>query len=775
MPPLTVNPQSVPKELQQVPSWLIWVPTPNNDPNNPKILKRPVRGKDWQQQLLPFEDTRDRALSSPYRFGLGFAYTSDHPYICIDLDSQSEDNLALLALLDSFTEISPSGKGYHVIIKTDNKPGLVEVFSNGRRNGTHKRDLFIGVGFVTVTNNIPPLPDHPKPVRLIPASDLVTLLDPYFTKLATSQSKSKQPKQEQDDHTPRTRQAKAKKTASAAYVKTLLDKVPVKALTSDIFQRLTEGKDAELDLTREDEAREPWLIIGQALHNEYLGGLTGYRLWLNWSEKGNKFDVDALDSCWESFTTDGAAPITLGSLVALADAQCPDYADVDPKGKILGTFNNFNVFLRTNSIVLATNELTRQFVFEVPSKVQSQWGINSQGLGISELAAVINGELGKLNTAPGSKGFSHRSALSYIKTAANSTFVNPIKDYFQLCGEKWDGMSRLEHLMETITIPLPYRVFIPSYQRFIRKWLIQVMAAACHTKDNPARLSRVLILSGDQGIGKTMWVQSLFPKALRSYCIDKEIKLGKFKTESTKLAMELSTTLICNINEIDRVLKDSMASDFKAFLDQTVDNIVLPYGESPTEMLRRTVFIGSTNATSFLTDPSGNRRFELIHAAALNFNHSLDIEQLWGEVHTLYVKGEKWWLDVNDPLDAQAIADRDNINSKAFAFPHESFAGELDEIFDATRPISEWRNMTLKDVKVLVGFGNNTTNDKASRHIKTTLGAWLAQWGRNPLPTREYADNPKSRVFYLMPPLRETSAISNAFMIKEEAEHNAIQ
>ncbi|GAA0682739.1 hypothetical protein ACFQDG_00225 [Natronoarchaeum mannanilyticum] len=77
--------------------------------------------------------------------GVGFVFTEDDPYVGVDLDdcrdpeSEDVDNTArdIIKRLDSFTEISPSGTGYHVLTKGDlpdgrNRKGSVELYDNAR-------------------------------------------------------------------------------------------------------------------------------------------------------------------------------------------------------------------------------------------------------------------------------------------------------------------------------------------------------------------------------------------------------------------------------------------------------------------------------------------------------------------------------------------------------------------------------------------------------------------------------------------------------------------
>ena len=86
----------------------------------------------------------------------------------------------------------------------------------------------------------------------------------------------------------------------------------------------------------------------------------------------------------------------------------------------------------------------------------------------------------------------------------------------------------------------------------------------------------------------------------------------------------------------------------KAFLSRTDDgSIRLAWRKNPETMLRRCVFVGSTNDRNFLpNDPTGNRRFVVVNvggtergAAGVRTYLETYREQLWAEAIHLYMIG----------------------------------------------------------------------------------------------------------------------------------------
>lgn len=57
------------------------------------------------------------------------------------------------------------------------------------------------------------------------------------------------------------------------------------------------------------------------------------------------------------------------------------------------------------------------------------------------------------------------------------------------------------------------------------------------------------------------------------------------------------------------------------------------------------VFVGTTNAETFLTDETGARRFWPVAVGAIRVDRlAADRDQLWAEACATFAAGERWWL-----------------------------------------------------------------------------------------------------------------------------------
>lgn len=135
--------ESVPDELKRLPQWCCA--GADKIPRDPKNLRyaevdNPATWGTFEQCI---------ATGAPY---LGLVLSENDPYVCLDLDNKlpdpahpkrtpaTEEELAifqrLIAMMDSYTEISMSGRGYHIFVKArleqSRQRGHVELYGSRR-------------------------------------------------------------------------------------------------------------------------------------------------------------------------------------------------------------------------------------------------------------------------------------------------------------------------------------------------------------------------------------------------------------------------------------------------------------------------------------------------------------------------------------------------------------------------------------------------------------------------------------------------------------------
>jgi hypothetical protein len=150
-----ISVEGIPPELKERPQWVAW----REAVRDGKTTKIPVNVRTGGKAAVDCPDTWApfaEALAYYQRHqadgieGLGFVLTKDDPYIFIDLDKCLEPGtgavhgwaLEVVQAVSSYTEISPSGQGLHLIAKGSLPPG-------GRRKG--QVEMYDRARYMTMT------------------------------------------------------------------------------------------------------------------------------------------------------------------------------------------------------------------------------------------------------------------------------------------------------------------------------------------------------------------------------------------------------------------------------------------------------------------------------------------------------------------------------------------------------------------------------------------------------------------------------------------------
>lgn len=132
----------IPDELKQLKQWVVWGVSPDKPklPYNPAGMNPAKAGeaKTWAD----FE-TAEKAVKAGRAQGVGFEFNDTGLY-GVDLDHVLEDGRlrpeaqTVVDLLNSYTEISPSGTGLHILVKSAplqmerNRKDFLEIYHKGR-------------------------------------------------------------------------------------------------------------------------------------------------------------------------------------------------------------------------------------------------------------------------------------------------------------------------------------------------------------------------------------------------------------------------------------------------------------------------------------------------------------------------------------------------------------------------------------------------------------------------------------------------------------------
>lgn len=143
---------AIPLELRQLKQWVCYRIELDDKGRETKIPYNPTLGVKASSTNPATWTSYETAVAMVARYsGIGFVFTQADPYTFIDFDNKANDpaiaelHKQIITDLDSYTEVSPSGKGYHVIVK-----GLLEQAA-GRRG--RNIEVYSALRFGTFTGN----------------------------------------------------------------------------------------------------------------------------------------------------------------------------------------------------------------------------------------------------------------------------------------------------------------------------------------------------------------------------------------------------------------------------------------------------------------------------------------------------------------------------------------------------------------------------------------------------------------------------------------------
>jgi putative DNA primase/helicase len=139
---LPIRTENIPEELKARPQWVVWRAV-GDKPN--KIPYSARTGRRASSTDLMTWSTFEEALGAYQKdeyAGVGFVFSSADPYTGIDLDNCVDENgemagwaLEIVRYFDSYTELSTTGTGLHIIVRGDvpnRRNGDLEVYSSKR-------------------------------------------------------------------------------------------------------------------------------------------------------------------------------------------------------------------------------------------------------------------------------------------------------------------------------------------------------------------------------------------------------------------------------------------------------------------------------------------------------------------------------------------------------------------------------------------------------------------------------------------------------------------
>lgn len=294
-----------------------------------------------------------------------------------------------------------------------------------------------------------------------------------------------------------------------------------------------------------------------------------------------------------------------------------------PGKPVKATIPNVKHLLSEYGVAVSYDVIKKQLLMVLPE--QSGSSDNSSNVALTQLLSLAT--LNRMSTGP---------IPAILEALGDRNLYNPVADW--IMSKPWDGEDRLPAFYNTLDEREDYPW--PLKHALMLRWLLSAVAAALMPQGFYCR--GILTLQGPQGIGKTSWIRALIPDTILR---EKALKLDHHLDAANKDSLITAVThWLVEIGELDSSLKKDVAR-LKGFITSDRDKLRRPYARSDSEYQRRTVFCASVNDHAFLVDATGNSRFWTIPVTKIDYQHGIDMQQLFAQVAAKFKNGEQWWLD----------------------------------------------------------------------------------------------------------------------------------
>lgn len=143
------------------------------------------------------------------------------------------------------------------------------------------------------------------------------------------------------------------------------------------------------------------------------------------------------------------------------------------------------------------------------------------------------------------------------------------------------------------------------------------------------------------------------------------------------------------------------AERLKGIITRDRDVVRIPYAAADSEWPRRMVMMASANGSDFLNDPTGSTRWGIIPVLEVDYEHDVDMQQLFSQLAVDFRKGTPWWL----PPELETELEEWNARHQATSIVRDAVFSVID--MDGDDTVRQQR-LTASDVLRLAAFEHPT-------------------------------------------------------------------
>ena len=208
---------------------------------------------------------------------------------------------------------------------------------------------------------------------------------------------------------------------------------------------------------------------------------------------------------------------------------------------------------------------------------------------------------------------------------------HPFRLYFEQLPQ-WDGQDRLRGLAERVSSN-------PLWVQAFHRWMLGTAAQWAGLSDGMhAQCVAPLLVSDEQGMGKSTFCRAILPPELRPYYSD-SVDLARPEA----VERQLTEMGLLNLDEFDRI-PERKHPLLKNLMQLAALNVRKAYRRHASALPRIAAFIGTSNSRELLSDPSGSRRFVCVLVEKPIDSTGIEHDQVYAQLKAELLRGERHWF-----------------------------------------------------------------------------------------------------------------------------------
>ncbi len=230
--------------------------------------------------------------------------------------------------------------------------------------------------------------------------------------------------------------------------------------------------------------------------------------------------------------------------------------------------------------------------------------------------------------------------LNRLIESARVPDYHPFRGYFADL-PAWDGCDRLTDLAARVSTD-------EKWIRHFHRWMLGLAAQWAGFGDGMhAHSVAPLLVSDQQGMGKSTFCRALMPTELTAYYTD-SVNLN----QQDKLERHLIEMGLINLDEFDRI-PASRQPQLKNTMQLSALSIRRAYKKHTSNLPRVASFIGTSNSRELLTDHTGSRRFICVMVEQPIDVSDIDHAQIYAQLKTELETGTQYWFSKEEETEIQ--------------------------------------------------------------------------------------------------------------------------